>query len=81
MFLGAVLHIHLNHLNITTNNTTPNNVICWLNYVEQFNSYIHFIPGKVNDIANTPTWLDHFEESDLSKEKQVFFLMILFPKK
>ncbi len=31
MLLGALLHIHTDHLNITTNNTTPDHVICWLN--------------------------------------------------
>ncbi len=30
MLLGAVLHIHNDHLNITTDNTTPDCIICWL---------------------------------------------------
>ncbi len=33
MFLGAMLHIHTNYLNITTNNSTPDCVIWWLNYI------------------------------------------------
>ncbi len=74
MLLGAVLHIHTDHLNITTNNTTPDRIICWLNYIEQFNPYIHFIPGKDNVIANTLSWLDCLEESILSKDNQVFVL-------
>jgi len=74
MLLGAVLHIHTDHLNITTNNITPDCIICWLNYIEQFNPYIHFISGKYNIIAKTLSWLDHLEESILSKEKQVFVL-------
>ncbi len=72
MLLGEVLHIHTDHLKITTNNTTPDSIICWLNYVELFNPYIHFIPGKGNVIANTFTWLNHLEESVLSKDKLVF---------
>ncbi len=74
MLLGAVLHIHTDHLNITTNNITPDHVICWLNYIEQFNPYIHFIPGKDNVIANTLSWLDCLDKSVLSKDKQVFVL-------
>ncbi len=74
MLLGAVLHIHTNHLSITTNNTTPDCVICWLNYVKQFNSYIHFIPDKDNIISNTLSLLDCLEESVHSKDKQVFVL-------
>ncbi len=52
MLLGSVLHIHTSHLDITTNNTTPDCFICWLNYVEQFNPYIQFIPHKDNVIAD-----------------------------
>ncbi len=72
MLLGAVLYLHTNHLNITTNNTTPDRIIHWLNYVEQFNPYIYFIPGKDNVIADMLSWLDRLEESVLSKDKQVF---------
>ncbi len=74
MLLGAVLHIHFNHLSITTNNTTPDHIIQWLNCIEQFNPYIHFIPGKGNVIANMLSWLDFLEEFVLSKDKQVFNL-------
>ncbi len=80
MLLGAVLHIHTDHHNIPTNNTTPDRVIRWLNYIEQFNPYIHFIPDKDNVIANTHSWLDHLEESILSKEKQVFVLKVSVSK-
>ncbi len=53
MLLGAVLHIHTDHLNITFNNTTLDCITCWLNYVEQFNPYIQFIPCNDNIIVNT----------------------------
>ncbi len=74
MLLGAVLHIHTDHFNIMTNNTTPDHVIRWLNYVKQFNPYIHFIPYKDNIIADTLSWLNCLEESILSKDKQVFVI-------
>ncbi len=69
MLLIAVLCIHTDHLNITTNNTTHDHVICWLNYIKQFNPYIHFVPGKDNIIADTLSWLNFIEESVLSKDK------------
>ncbi len=43
--LSIVLVLTKFHLNITTNNI-PDQVIQWLNYIEQFNPYIHFITGK-----------------------------------
>ncbi len=72
MLLGAILHIHTDHLNITTNNTTPDIVIPWLNYVEQFNPYIQYIPGKGNIIFHMLSWLDCLEEYVLSKDKEAF---------
>ncbi len=80
MLLGAVLHIHTDHLNFTTNNTMPDCVVRWLNYIEQFNPYIHFILGKDKVIANTLSWLDRLEESIPSKDKQVFVLKDSFSK-
>ncbi len=57
-FSTAEMHIHTDHLNITTNNTTPDCIMCWLNYIVQFNPYIHFVPGKVNSIADMLAQLD-----------------------
>ncbi len=74
MLLGAMLYNHTKNLNTTKNNTMPNFIIFWLNYVEQFNPYIHFIPGKDNVIADTLSWLDKHEVQVLSKEVQVFVL-------
>ncbi len=74
MLFGAVLHINSNHLNITTNNTTPDCVISWINYVEQFNPYIHFISGKNNVIVGNLSWIDRLEEYVILKDKQVFLL-------
>ncbi len=74
MLLGAMLHIHNDHLKNTTNNNTPNCIIQWLNYVEQFSPCIHSILGKDNVIANMLSWLDCLDVSVLSKDKQVFVL-------
>ncbi len=67
--LGAMLHIHTDPFNITTNNATPDCIISCLNYVEQFKLYIHFIPGKDNVITNILSWLDCLKESVHSKDK------------
>ncbi len=69
-----MLYIDTDHLNNATNNTTSDCTIQWLNYIEQLNPYIHFIPGKDNVISNMLSWLDHLKESVLSKDKQVFVL-------
>ncbi len=71
MLLGAKLHICTDHLNITTKNIIPNYVICWLNYVEQFKPYIHFIP---NVLADTMSQLDRLKEFVPSKGKHVLVL-------
>ncbi len=70
ILLRAKFHIHTNHLHITT----PDHVIGCLNYVEQYNPYIHFIPGQDNIIANKLSWLDHLDKSVLLKGEQVFVL-------
>ncbi len=74
ILLGAKNQIHTNHLNITTNNITLVCVIHWLNYVEQYNPYIHFIPGKDNVIAETIAWLNGHDESVLTTGDQIFVL-------
>ncbi len=55
MLMGDERHICTNHLNITTIDTSPDHVIWWINYVEQYNPYIHFIHCKDNVIAG-PVW-------------------------
>ncbi len=74
MLLGAKLHIHTDHQNINTNNTTPDYIIHWFNHVEQYNLYIHFISVKDNIIADTQSWLDRLKEAFVSKGEQVFVL-------
>ncbi len=74
MVLRAMLIIHTDHLNITTSNITLDHIISLLNYVEQLNPYIHFIPDNSNIIANKLSWLDRLKEALLSKGKQVFVL-------
>ncbi len=60
----AKLHIH----SIATNKTSPDCVIGWLNYVEQFNYYIDSIPAKDNAIDDTLSWLDCLDSSPLQRK-------------
>ncbi len=80
ILLGAKLHIQPDHLNFTTNNTTPDCIICWFNYVEQYIPYIHFISGKDNVIANTLSWLNSLKESVLSRTNTCLLSKIPSPK-
>ncbi len=80
IFPGTMLHIYTNHLNITTNNPTPDCITHWLNYVEQLNSEIHFILGKDNFITNTLFGLVYLKESVLLKTNMYLFLKFLSPK-
>ncbi len=78
MLLVAKLHILTDHLNITTNNNTPDSVICWLNHVEQYNPCIHFIPGKNHVIADTQPWFHRLESTSFLKEGRYFSSNTLF---
>ncbi len=74
MLLDSKLHIYTDHLVVATTNTTPNHALCWLNYIEQLHRYIHSIPDKNNVISDTLSWVDHINESVLSKGEQVVVL-------
>ncbi len=52
VLLSSELHIHTDHLNITIDNTSPNFIIHWLDHIQQFNTYIYWIPGEENVVAN-----------------------------
>ncbi len=62
--------IFTDHLNITTEKTTPDCIISWLNYIEQCHPVIHFTRCKDNAFVNTLSHLDHVDKSLLSKAKQ-----------
>ncbi len=64
MFLGTKLHIYTDHWTSHYYHKQHHfwlHYYCWLNYIEQFNPYIHFNLSKDNVIANMFAWLDCLE--------------------
>ncbi len=52
ILLGAMFHIHTDHLNITTNNSTPDCVIHWINYVSNSTLTFTLFPAKTMSLPN-----------------------------
>ena len=73
MLLGAELHVHTDHKNLTFEKYNTQRVLRWRCYVEEFGPKLHFLPGRVNVIADNMsrlTRLDHIPTEKVDGETE-----------
>jgi hypothetical protein len=57
MLLGAELHVYIDHKNILSVGDSSEQRLCWISYVDEYGSIIHYVEGRCKVIAGLFSWL------------------------